>query len=125
MTLIAFDVDGTLLTKEMEGMGQYVEGIIPTSILINLEKQGYIITIVSPSPYLPKIYQNDEHWFCRNGSNDYRWSNIVDAQKFYGITKDDTIYIDDLEGNHKNVKNYVKLSYFPQEFLDDIKSYIP
>ena len=37
--LICFDVDGTLLTKEMENEGQYVKGIIPTSLLLNYGKK--------------------------------------------------------------------------------------
>jgi len=118
MTLYCFDVDGTLLTEEMKGMGQYVEGIIPTEELIKLEKQGHTVVIVSPSPYLPKRYTDANHWFKRNGSNDYRWENIQDAQIAHGIPVIETVYIDDLESNRNNVKIYVKESYSPEEFME-------
>lgn len=123
--LICFDVDGTLLSDEMKGMGQYMEGIIPTEKLIELEKQGHKIAIVSPSPYLPRRYANEKHWFKRNGSNDYRFENIVDARNYYGMCLLDTIYVDDLEGNHKNVKMYVKESFTPEQFMMHAEQFQP
>ena len=116
--LICFDVDGTLLSEEMKGMGQYVEGVIPTALLIELENQGHKIAIVSPSPYLPRRYANEKHWFKRNGSNDYRFENILDARNYYEMSLLDTIYVDDLEANRKNVLMYVSESFSPQEFLN-------
>ncbi len=116
--LICFDVDGTLLTDEMENEGQYVKGIIPTKTLIDLWKLGHKIAIVSPSPFLPKQFRGDNHWFKRNGSNDYRFENILDARIYYKMSLLDTIYVDDLEANRKNVKMYVSESFSPEEFLE-------
>ena len=84
--LICFDVDGTLLTDEMKDGGEYVKGVIPTNMLIDLWKLGHKIAIVSPSPYLPKQFSGDNHWFKRNSSNDYRWENINDAMIYYYTT---------------------------------------
>jgi hypothetical protein len=104
--LICFDVDGTLLTKEMEGMGEYVEGIIPTSLLLELEEKGWDIAIVSPSPFLPAIYANDDHWFCKEGSTEYRIHNINEAIAFCNARLNSTstiIYVDDLKGNRNTI----------------------
>ena len=119
--LICFDVDGTLLTDEMENEGQYVKGIIPTETLIYLWKLGHKIAIVSPSPFLPRQFSGDNHLFKRNGSNDYRFENIIDARDYYEMSLLDTIYVDDLEANRKNVKMYVSESFSPEEFLNLIK----
>ena len=119
--LLCFDVDGTLLTEEMCGEGEYVKGIIPTKLLIDLWKQGYKIAIVSPSPFLPRQFSGTNHWFKRNGSNDYRWENIMDAREYYKTSLFDTIYIDDLQANRNNVNLWVKESYSPEEFLLKLK----
>jgi len=115
--LICFDVDGTLLTKEMENEGQYVKGIIPTSLLIKLWKKDYGIAIVSPSPYLPNQFSGDNHWFKRNGSNDYRWENVDDAIKYYKTNRFNTIYVDDLESNRKQLEKLDVISYSPEQFV--------
>ena len=114
--LICFDVDETLLTDE--GYGQYVEGIIPTEWLIQLQNKGHKIAIVSPSPFLPKIFR-EKHWFKRNGSNDYRWENIKDAMSYYNIPDtEEVIYVDDLIGNHDIVTKVSHNVYCvtPEEF---------
>ncbi len=97
--MFAFDVDGTLLTDKMDNEGQYVKGIIPTIVLTRLEQQGHKVVIVSPSPFRPDGFKV----FARNGSNDYRWENINDAIIYYGMSKEDVIYIDDLESNRKQL----------------------
>ena len=117
MTLFCFDVDGTLLSNEMKDMGQYVEGIIPTETLVNLERIGHKVVVVSPSPYLPKRYTDDNHWFKRNGSNDYRWENINDAMKSYDVPKESVRYVDDLESNRNQIEKWGVISYSPEEFL--------
>ena len=118
MTLYCFDVDGTLLSEEMKDEGQYVKGIIPTTSLKKLEAKGHTIAIVSPSPYLPACYTNDDHWFSRNGSNDYRWENINDAMKHYKMPKESVRYVDDLESNRKQIEEWGVISYSPEEFRD-------
>lgn len=118
--LICFDVDGTLLTDEMNNEGEYVKGIIPTTVLIDLWKQGHKIAIVSPSPFLPRQFSGDNHWFKRNSSNDYRWENIRDAMKYYHYSDlDGLIYVDDLIGNHRLVKKEIPTigCYTPKEFM--------
>lgn len=117
---MCFDVDGTLLTDEMDGEGDYVKGIIPTQHLINLWKNGHQIAIVSPSPFLPVQFSGDNHWFKRNSSNDYRWENIKDAMKYYKNDGFGVMYIDDLMGNHKLVKKELPFTvcYTPKEFMD-------
>ena len=117
MTLYCFDVDGTLLTDKMYNEGQYVKGIIPTSSLKQLEAKGHTIAIVSPSPYLPIEYEGDDHWFNRNGSNDYRWENIQDAMKHYKVEKEDVRYVDDLDSNVKQIEKWGVITYSPEEFL--------
>ena len=119
LLLFCLDVDGTLLTEEMKGMGQYVEGIIPTQILIALENMGHIIAIVSPSPFLPRRYANSSHWFKRNGDNTYRFENIMDARNYHQMPLSHTIYVDDLEANRKSVATrYVSESFSPEKFLE-------
>ncbi len=117
MTLYTFDVDGTLLTERMKGENQYVKGIIPTSKLLELENKGHYIAIVSPSPFLPKEYE--DVWFKEYESNDYRWKNIADAMLFYHEIEENTVYIDDLIGNLKSVnKVFPKMKFYtPQEFM--------
>lgn len=117
MTLYCFDVDGTLLTKEMEKEGQYVKGIIPTEKLIQIWKSGNFVAIVSPSPYLPEQFSGSNHWFKKNGSNEYRWENVLAAQKFYGVSPNDTIYVDDLKANRKQLETHGVKSYSPEEFM--------
>jgi len=114
--LFAFDVDGTLLTEEMKDEGQYVKGIIPTEKLIELEKNNKVV-IVSPSPFLPKIYADKEHWFKKYGSNEYRWANVALAASVYGISYEDTIYVDDLEANRKQLEKLHIKSYSPEDFM--------
>ena len=118
--LIAFDIDGTLLTDEMKNEGQYVKGVIPTVVLHNLSAKGINVALVSPSPFGPEAFKNSNHWFARNGSNDYRWENIVDAQIHFGATNDETIYVDDLEGNRTMIEKKLLLvkTYSPEEFME-------
>lgn len=97
--LFCFDVDGTLLTDKMDNEGQYVKGVIPTIILNRLEQQGHKVAIVSPSPFRPDGFKV----FDRNGSNDYRWENINDAMDYYGMAKEDIIYVDDLPSNRQQI----------------------
>lgn len=118
MTLFTFDVDGTLLTKEMDGKGQYVKGIIPTAKLIKLHNEGNFIGIVSPSPFLPVQFSGTPHWFKKNGSNEYRWENVFAAQKFYGVTHESTIYVDDLEANRNQLESHGIKSYSPEAFME-------
>ena len=115
--LICFDVDGTLLTKEMDNEGEYVKGIIPTELLIDLWKQGFRIAIVSPSPFLPQQFSGDNHWFKEYGSNEYRWKNVDDAIDFYKTNRFNCIYVDDLEANRKQLEKIDVISYSPEKFL--------
>lgn len=115
--LFAFDVDGTLLTDEMENEGQYVKGIIPTKKLIELEKKGNIVVIVSPSPFLPQRYTDANHWFKNFGSNEYRGVNVKIAMNTHGVTAENTIYVDDLESNRKQLEKINVKSFSPEEFL--------
>lgn len=118
LKLICFDVDGTLKTDEMTGYGKYVEGIIPESILIKLEKAGIKIAIVSPSPFLPKRYTDKNHWFKEYGSNSYRWRNVEMAMDAYDITdKSQVLYVDDLEANIKQLRLEGIESITPEEFM--------
>lgn len=114
--LFAFDVDGTLLTEEMKNEGQYVKGIILTEKLIELEKNNKVV-IVSPSPFLPKRYANKKHWFKKFGSNEYRWANVTLAASVNGISLEDTIYVDDLEANRKQLEKLHVKSYSPEDFM--------
>ena len=118
--LFAFDVDGTLLTEEMENEGQYVKGIIPTQRLLNLEKDGHTIVIVSPSPFLPQRYDDVKHWIKKYGSNEYRWANVLQAMQIHGFTSKDTRYVDDLEANRKQLESYGIKSYSPEEFMKTV-----
>lgn len=115
MTLFCFDVDGTLLTDEMENEGQYVKGIIPTELLIRLEKEGHKIAVVSPSPYLPKRYT--DNWFKEYGSNEYRWKNVQDAMVAHNFKESETIYIDDLEANRNQLHEQGIFAISPEEFM--------
>ena len=116
--LICFDVDGTIDCKENDNE-DYLKGIIPENVLVELWKQGNQIAIVSPSPYFPDKWKGDNHWFCRNSSNDYRWENINDAMIYYGNLGLDVVYVDDLVGNHKLVQKVLPsvVCYTPEEFL--------
>ena len=112
--LFCFDVDGTLLTDKMKDEGQYVKGIIPTSILRELEQKGHRVVIVSPSPFGPGGFKV----FARNGSNDYRWENIKDAMDYYGYSKDHTVYVDDLQSNlHQIMKFGISSVFTPEAFM--------
>jgi hypothetical protein len=116
--LFTFDVDETLLTEEMENEGQYVKGVIPTQILMDLESNGHDIAVVSPSPFLPKQYADDNHWFKRNGNSFCRLENIRDAQKYYKTDDKDTIYVDDLVGVLKMIMSQSKINCFtPEQFM--------
>ncbi len=117
MKLYCFDVDGTLLTDEMKDEGQYVKGLIRTKKLIELEKKGNKVVIVSPSPFLPKRYTDENHWFKKFGSNEYRSINVEIAMKTYGVTAENTIYVDDLEANRKQLEKINVKSYSPEEFM--------
>jgi len=117
MKLYCFDVDGTLLTEEMQNEGEYVKGIIPTEKLVQLEDQGNKIVIVSPSPFLPKIYANESTWIKDFGSNEYRWANVKKAIQLYRCAIEDTVYVDDLEANRKQLEKLGVKSYSPQEFM--------
>lgn len=115
--LYCFDVDGTLLTDEMENEGQYVKGIIPTAKLIQLEEEGHKVVIVSPSPFLPQRYANQYQWIKPFGSNDYRWANVKKAIQIHHCIIEDTIYIDDLEANRIQLDKLGVKSYSPEEFM--------
>jgi len=117
MTLYCFDVDGTLLTEEMQNEGEYVKGIIPTEKLVQLEENGNKVVIVSPSPFLPKIYANESTWIKDFGSNDYRWANVKKAIQIHRCAIEDTVYVDDLESNRKQLEKLGVKSYSPQEFM--------
>ena len=119
--LICFDVDGTLKTDEMGNEGQYVKGIIPTDVLMELEQGGTKIAVVSPSPYLPKRYTDKNHWFKDYGSNSYRWRNVQEAMDKYNVLPSETLYVDDLEANRKQLENYDVKSLSPEEFLEWVK----
>lgn len=117
MTLYCFDVDGTLLTDEMQNEGEYVKGIIPTQKLIEIEENGDKVAIVSPSPFLPKRYANEHQWINKFGSNEYRWANVKKAIQINRATIEDTVYVDDLEANRIQLENLGIKSYSPQEFM--------
>jgi len=116
--LITFDIDETLLTDKMEHEDQYVRGIIPTAKLLELESLGIKIALVSPSPYGPSIYKNDDHWFRLSESNEYRWKNVIDAQMHYNIQNSETIYVDDLLSNRIQLEKLGIKSYSPEEFMN-------
>lgn len=115
--LYCFDVDGTLLTGEMKKEGQYVKGIIPTKILIQLEKKGHKVAIVSPSPFLPERYVHNNHWFKKFGSNEYRWANVAAAMQAHNTSPKKTVYVDDLESNRKQMESMGIKSYSPESFM--------
>lgn len=46
--LYCFDVDGALLTEEMDDESDYVKSIIKTDSLLRLEEKGHQVVIVSP-----------------------------------------------------------------------------
>lgn len=118
--LICFDVDGTIDCKENDGE-EYLKGIIPENDIVELWKKGHKIAICSPSPYFPQKWKGDNHWFQRNGDGFCRWENIQDAMKFYNITdKDKVIYVDDLRGTLKIVRdvNGLKHVYTPEGFME-------
>lgn len=114
--LICFDVDGTLDCKENDNE-DYLKGVIPEEVLVDLWKKGYGIAIVSPSPYFPDKWKGENHWFCKNGSNDYRWENVDDAINYYKTSRYNTIYVDDLEANCKQLMKLDVISYSPELFL--------
>ena len=121
--LFCFDVDGTLLTDKMDGEGQYVKGMIPTSILTKLEIKGHKVVIVSPSPFRPDGFKV----FAEYGSNEFRWKNIESAMDYYGITKDQTVYVDDLKSNVQQIRDYgIPFVYSPEAFMIyfEMKQYI-
>lgn len=99
--LYCFDVDGTLSNSKMNGESEYIRGIIPTSVIVDILAKGDKVAIVSPSPFYPEGFEN--LIFARNGSNDYRFENIKDAMRHYNIEKRDVVYVDDLLGNLKSV----------------------
>lgn len=115
--LFTFDVDGTLLTEEMQNEGEYVKGSIPTEKLVQLEDEGNTVVIVSNSPFLPKRYENEFQWIKDFGSNDYRWLNVKKAIQIHRYAIEDTIYVDDLEANRKQLEKFGVKSYTPQEFM--------
>ena len=114
--LITLDVDGTLDCKENDNE-QYLKGIIPTSLLLDLQKKGINIALCSPSPYSPQVFRNSSHWFCKNGSNDYRWENVIEAINTFKVTKAETIYVDDLESNRNQLLKEGVQSYSPEGFM--------
>jgi hypothetical protein len=114
--LICLDVDGTLDCKENDNE-QYLKGIVPTKLLLELQNKGINIALCSPSPYSPETFRNSSHWFCRNGSNDYRWENVIDAMNTFRIMKSETIYVDDLESNRNQLIREGVTSYSPEEFM--------
>ena len=120
--LICFDVDGTIDCKEND-KEEYLKGIIPEGKLVELWMKGHKIAICSPSPYFPDKWKGDNHWFCRNGDGFSRWENIQDAMNFHNITdKDQVIYVDDLRGTLKIVRdvNGLKHVYTPEGFMEEL-----
>ena len=114
--LICFDVDGTLDCKENDNE-EYLKGIIPENYLVELWKMGYGIAIVSPSPFFPEKWKGENHWFCEYGSNEYRWKNVDDAISSNKTNRFNTLYVDDLEANRKQLENLDVISYSPEKFL--------
>ena len=120
--LYCFDVDGTLLTEEMDNESDYVKGIIKTDSLLRLEEKGHQVVVVSPSPYLNKRYR-DKHWVKDFESNDQRHLNVKKAMEIHSFTKEQTIYIDDGEELRKQVKESLQIKTLsPEEFLLEIES---
>jgi len=115
--LFCFDVDGTLDCKENDNE-EYLKGTIPEDVLVELWKKGHKITIVSPSPFFPKKWKGENHWFARNDSNDYRWENIKDAISYYMMDKFNTIYIDDLPSNRSKIQEWGVISFDPDTFME-------
>jgi len=115
--LICFDVDGSLECKENDNE-EYLKGVVPENLLVKLWKKGYAIAIVSPSPYFPDKWKGDNHWFKRNGSNDYRWENVDDAIKYYKTERLNTTYVDDLKANRIQLKKLNVISYSPEDFME-------
>jgi FMN phosphatase YigB (HAD superfamily) len=114
--LICFDIDGTLDCQENDNE-QYLKGIVPTEVLLTLQNQGINIALVSPSPYGPEAFKNDKHWFQRNGSNDYRWENVLDAMNAFAVSRDETMYVDDLEANRNQLLKEGVESVSPEGFM--------
>ena len=118
--LICWDVDGTIDCKENDGE-DYLKGIVPEDVIVELWKSGHSIAICSPSPYFPDKWKGDNHWFCRNGDNFSRWENIKDAMVHYKVTdKDQVVYVDDLRGNLKIIRDVfgIKNVYTPEGFME-------
>lgn len=115
--LVCFDIDGTLDTAEMENEGQYVQGIVPTEVLLTLQNKSINVALVSPSPFGPEAFKDSKHWFCKNGSNDYRWENVLEAMNSFAVSKAETVYVDDLESNRNQLLGEGVQSYSPEEFM--------
>lgn len=121
--LYCFDVDGTLLTKEMVNESEHIKGIIKEDVLDQLEQYGHKIVIVSPSPYLPAKYKNKDHWIKDYVVNEERFLNVKKAMSLYGYTKDNTIYIDDSESLRNQVSKALEVKVLSSEqFLSSLQS---
>ncbi len=122
MALYCFDVDGTIDCKENDSE-EYLKGVIKTDVLLDLEKQGHKIAIVSSSPFFPEKWKGDNYWFKRNADGFCRLQNIRDAQKYHGVSDYETIYIDDLKGVLTMIRDQSNITCFsPKDFLSSIQS---
>ncbi|MCV0372648.1 MAG: hypothetical protein K5793_03745 [Nitrosarchaeum sp.] len=120
--LYCFDVDGTLLTDE-NCNDEYLKGIIESNVLLQLEKEGNVVVIVSPSPYLDKEFRDERHWIKEYVNNDDRWLNVKKAMSLYGFDEKSTIYIDDnieLCGKVENALGVLCIQ--PEDFINWLKN---
>lgn len=105
--LICFDVDGIFIQSEQI---DYVSGPINPSDIMNLEKQGVFVTIVSPSPYFPKNSENTSLFELCNSEpeNDRRHINLENSKERYfqkyNRQPENCIYISDNEDYDESEK---------------------
>lgn len=104
-TLICFDIDGVF--KQKEELSQYVNGPIDPEWVKDLNSNGDLITLVSPSPFYPKDDKGFPLWpvFAEFESNDYRHRNLLNSieyckQFFNPILK---LYVSD-NGDYKEAQ---------------------
>jgi hypothetical protein len=120
--ILAFDIDGTLLTKEMDDEGEYMKGLIRTEELTALSEKGFSITIVSPSPFYPKnkdgipMFQMFQEW----GGDTMRWKNLADAENYFGKA-DLKLYISN-NGDRKEAQKAGYIYVDVNEFRDMLDS---
>ena len=103
MTLIAFDVDGTLECKEENS--QYISGPVKLNHLLWLSTDFHnVIVMVSPSPYAPK--EDIKEIFIREsqyGSNTMRHRNLLKAKEKYPQKDNLYLYVSD-NGDYAEAK---------------------